>query len=369
MPLTNEERDLLALHLVPGIGPRLCEALLARFGSARAVLKAPTAALCEVPHVGPKVAGQIQQSLADPQRLQEESNLIDEHGVSLRFLGRPDYPATLALTSLPPHLLYVKGTLRANDERAIAVVGSRGCTSYGRRVAERFAHDFAKAGWTVVSGLARGIDGCAHRGALEAGGRTVAVLAGGLSRIYPPEHTDMAQQIAETGGALVSEAPMRMEPMAALFPARNRIISGLCRGVIVVEANEKSGALITARLAGEQGREVFAVPGPVDSAASAGSLWLLRTGAKLVRKVDDVLEDLQALPGLLTSETTFETSVVAPELNDLHKKIWQHLDEKRTVDELTRHLGLTSAEVAQQLMLLELRKVVRRLPGNWYERA
>src|SRR5207247_2643174 len=175
--------------------------------------------------------------------------------------------------------------------------GSRSCTSYGRRIAERIGHDLARAGWTVVSGLARGIDGAAHRGALQAGGRTLAVLAGGLSRIYPPEHQDLAAEVAASG-ALLTEAPMRMEPMAALFPQRNRIISGLSRAVVIVEAADKSGALITARLAAEQGREVFAVPGPVDSAASAGSLHLLRQGAKLVRNADDILEDLHALPAL-----------------------------------------------------------------------
>jgi DNA processing protein len=367
MSLSDEERDLLALHLVPGIGPRLCEALLSHFGSAGAALRASVAELCQIPHIGTKIAAQINYAMGQP-HVEEECELLDMHKVALLFLGRPGYPAPLALTPVPPQVLYVKGTLAERDERAIAIVGSRSCTSYGKRVAERLAHDLARAGWTVVSGLARGIDGSAHRGALQAKGRTVAVLAGGLSRIYPPEHTELAAEVAASG-ALVSEATMRMEPMAGMFPARNRIISGLCRGVVVVEANEKSGALITARHAGEQGREVFAVPGQVDSPASAGSLWLLRTGAKLVRSADDVLEDLQALPGLLDSEKTAEIPAFTADLNEVQQRIWKFLEERRTIDELTNHLQLSSGAVARELMLLELRKVVRRLPGNWYERA
>jgi DNA processing protein len=367
MSLSADERDLLALHLVPGIGPRLCAALLDRFGSAAAALRAPAHALREVPHIGAKIAEQLQSALSRPE-VDSECALLEQHGVQVRFHGRPEYPAPLALTPLPPHLLYVKGTLEARDERAIAIVGSRSCTSYGRRIAERLAHDLARAGWTIVSGLARGIDGCAHRGALAAEGRTIAVLAGGLSRIYPPEHAELAAQVAASG-ALVSEAAMRMEPMAGMFPARNRIISGLCRGVVVIEANEKSGALITARHAGEQGREVFAIPGAVDSSASAGTLWLLRTGAKLVRHADDVLEDLQALPGLLWEEATPALATLPPDLDEVQQRIWHYLDERRTADELTRHLELPSSEVTGQLMRLEMRKVVRRLPGNWYERA
>jgi DNA processing protein len=366
MALSADERDLLALHLVPGIGPRLCAALLERFGSAAAALRASEQELREVPHIGAKIASQLKQALARPD-LEEECRLLEQYGVHVLFHGRPDYPVALAMMPLPPHLLYVKGTLPADEQRHIAIVGSRACTSYGRRIAERLAHDLARAGWTIVSGLARGIDGEAHRGALRAKGRTIAVLAGGLSRIYPPEHKELAEQVAASG-ALVSEASMRMEPMAGMFPVRNRIISGLCRGVIIVEANEKSGALITARLAGEQGREVFAVPGPVDSAASAGSLTLLRNGAKLVRSADDVLEDLQALPSLFGAAPPPAADQPAG-LDEVQQRVWQYLDEKRTADEITRHLQLPSGEVTRQLMTLELRKVVRRLPGNWYERV
>jgi DNA processing protein len=291
--------------------------------------------------------------------------LIAKYGVHLRVLGSLNYPASLATIDDAPHLLFVKGTLDANEEKVIAIVGSRSCTSYGRRLAERMGHDLARAGWTVVSGLARGIDGCAHRGALQANGHTVAVLAGGLSKIYPPEHAELAAEVANSG-ALISESCMLMEPMATLFPARNRIISGLSRAVVVIEAAEKSGALITARLAAEQGREVFAIPGAVDSPASAGTHQLLRKGAKIARHADDVLEDLQALPGLVEEKPIEAT--LPPGLDAVQQQIWEALAERRNVEQLTEQLSLPVSDLTRHLMTLELKRVVRRLPGNWYER-
>jgi DNA processing protein len=366
--LLPEERDLLALRLVPGLGPRLTAALLERFGTAAAVLRATTRELLEIPYLGQKVAEQIAHALRNPD-IEQECRLLEQHGVTLRRLGTPDYPAALATIPTPPPLLFVRGTLAGPEERAVAIVGSRTCTSYGRRVAERIAHDLAQAGWTIVSGLARGIDGYAHRGALLGKGRTIAVLAGGLSRIYPPEHAGLADEVA-AAGALVSEAAMRMEPMAGMFPARNRIISGLSRAVVVVEANDKSGALITTEHAAEQGREVFAVPGPVDSAASAGTLRLLRDGAKLVRNAADILEDLQGLPSLTEGVAPASDVPAKPAgLSGIEEQLWDFLDERRTVDELTRHSQLPAGELARRLMTMELKKHIRRLPGNWYERA
>jgi DNA processing protein len=366
--LSPEERDVLALNLVTGIGPRLTAALLERFGSPGMILAASRDQLMEVPHVGAQVADRLRAAWQNAS-IDSECKLLEQHGVTLCPFSTPGYPAALATIATPPQLLYVKGTLQERDERSVAVVGSRACTTYGRRIAERIGHDLARAGWTIISGLARGIDGCAHRGALRAGGRTIAVLAGGLSRIYPPEHTDLAAEVA-AAGALISEAPMRMEPMATLFPARNRIISGLSRAVVIVEAADKSGALITARLAGEQGREVFAVPGAVDNPASAGSLHLLRQGAKLVRGAEDILEDLQALPSLDPLSPTSATAVgPPPNLDDTERHIWDALDERRCVDEIARHLQTTVGELSRHLMTLELKKAIRRLPGNWYERA
>jgi DNA processing protein len=355
-------RDLLTLHLVPGLGPRLTAALLERFGSAAGVLQATPGQLQEVPHIGAKLADSLSQAIrnADPDA---EWERMARHGVHLLTQGIPGYPESLLNIPDPPHLLYIRGQLEAPDARAVAVVGSRQCTPYGRRIAERLAGDLVRAGYTVVSGLARGIDGVAHRGALQAGGRTLAVLAGGLARIYPPEHADLAREV-EAAGALLSETPMGMEPLPGMFPARNRLISGLSCGVVIVEAAEKSGALITARHAAEQGRPVFAVPGPIDSVASGGALRLLREGATLVRGVDDILEELGA-----TAAPASPVRSPPPEMDAGQRRIWEFLgDRPRQVDEMAQQLGLPVAQVTSALLLLEMKKAVRRLPGNQYER-
>jgi DNA processing protein len=370
--LSPDVQDLLALHLVPGLGPKLTAALLDRFGSARAVLEASAAELQDVPYVGGKVARAVEQALHSADTAAERERMARHH-VTLLALCSGGYPAVLANIADPPHLLYIRGTLEARDANAVAVVGSRQCTAYGRRVAERLAGDLARAGYTVISGLARGIDSCAHRGALQAGGRTLAVLAGGLSRIYPPEHKDLASEVA-AAGALLSEAAMEMEPMAGMFPARNRIISGLARGVVIVEANEKSGALITAHHAAEQGREVFAVPGPVDSPASEGTLALLRQGAKLVRHADDILEDLNGIAPLTPPAEgrpagPAPVREMPPGLNEVEQRIWDFLaGQPRHIDEMARELGLPVPQLSGTLMMLEMKKVVRRLPGNQFER-
>ena len=256
--------DLVALSLVPGLGPRLTQALLDRFGSASAARRATAAELEQVPHIGAKLAHSFAEALraADP-----EAELLraERHSVKLVPRTASDYPERLRELPDSPHLLYYRGTIDKNDAAAVAIVGSRRCTAYGQRIATRLAAGLARAGHTVVSGLALGIDGAAHRGALEGGGRTLAVLAGGLSAIYPPEHVDLAEQVA-ANGALITETPMNMEPQRGMFHARNRLISGLAQAVVIIEANDRSGALITARHAGEQGRDLFAVPANVDSA-------------------------------------------------------------------------------------------------------
>jgi DNA processing protein len=361
---------LLALHLVPGIGPRLTAALLERFGTAGAILRARPGQLCEVPHVGSRVAEQIGKAFAQVD-VHAELDSMAQHGVRLIALGSPDYPATLATIPDAPHLLYVRGTLETRDANAVAVVGSRQCTAYGRRLAERLGTDLARAGWTIISGLARGIDACAHRGALQGGGRTIAVLAGGLSRIYPPEHKDLADMVA-AAGALVTESAMHMEPMAGMFPARNRIISGLARAVVLVEAGKKSGALITASHAGKQGRSVLAFPGPLDSEASAGTNDLIRNGAVLCRGVDDVLEELRSTaPLVATDEAAASAAQHEPpaELDAVQRRIWEALaGAPQHVDDLSRLLQVAMPDLTRSLMLMEMKRVARRLPGNRYER-
>ena len=382
-----ELRDHLALALVPGLGPMRTRAVVDHFGSASAALRATAAQLEAVPQIGAKLAAQFAAAFrtVDPAA---EWALVARHGVRVLPHGSPEYPDRLAALADAPPLLYLRGELTAADANAVAVVGSRACTAYGRRVAERVAAGLAAAGWTVVSGLARGIDGAAHRGALDAGGRTVAVLAGGLSSIYPPEHADLAERVAGQG-ALVTETPMTVDPQPGMFPARNRIISGLCRAVVVVEANVRSGALITATHAAEQGREVFAVPGNVDSGPSAGCLELIRKGARLVRSADDILDDLRGIAPLEpprpaangrrkpagATPTLFEGSAAAPappapppSLDPVQQKVWDALASPRHADELAREAGLPAGELAGVLMRMELKKVIRRLPGNQYER-
>jgi DNA processing protein len=272
------------------------------------------------------------------------------------------------------------------DQHAVAIVGSRNCSEYGRRVTEQLARGLVRSGYTVVSGLARGTDSYAHRAALDAGGRTLAVLAGGLSKIYPPEHGNLADAVARQG-ALVSEQSMRQAPLRDMFPARNRIISGLSRGVVIIEAGEKSGALITARHALEQGREVFAVPGPIDSPQSAGTLGLLRQGATLIRGVDDILETLGNLPLFQPpppsnpqspSEVPLPSPSTAPPvpppvptgLSDEQLTIWNALGASPIhLDDLAAALGLAVQQISSQLLMFEMRGLVRRVPGNRYERA
>ena len=285
--------DLLRLTMVPGVGPKTCLALLERFGSATGVLDARESSLREVPGVGPKLAEKVSRARREVDA-EAELELCREMGVAIVARGDDGYPPTLGEIPDPPSLLYVRGTIAPADQLAIALVGSRKCTPYGLRIAERLAGSLARVGLTVVSGLARGIDAAAHRGALAAGGRTLAVLANGLGEVYPPEHEGLAHEVAASG-AVISESPMGQGPLAGLFPQRNRVISGLSLGVVVVEATPRSGSLSTAKHATEQNREVFAVPGPVDSLPSRGCHYLIRDGARLVETVDDILEELGPL--------------------------------------------------------------------------
>lgn len=360
--LSAEDRALIALHLAPGIGPRLLEALLERFHSAEQALQATWEELMQVPYLGAKTAAELQRALAG-RDVEAELALLEKHQVQVIRRGSDDYPRDLATIAGAPPLLFVRGDLRPHESKRIGIVGSRTCTNLGKRSVEKLAADLARAGWTVVSGLARGIDGRAHRGALDGGGRTLAVLAGGLKKIYPPEHAELAEEVV-ANGALITESCMQMEPMSGLFPARNRIISGLSRAIIVIEASEKSGALITARHALEQGREVFVLPGPVDSSTWSGNNLLLRQGARLVRNARDVLEDLSDLPALIEAPA----ATTAPVLAGLEKAIWDALDEARSIDEIAAAVGQGVSSITGCLMQMELRGVIVRLPGNVYER-
>lgn len=369
-PEDSDLRDLISLAMVPGVGPILNALLLEHFGSAARVLRASPSALREVPGVGAKIASQIADSRKEYDAAVELAE-CRQHGVRPIPRPFPDYPAPLANIPDPPPILYVKGTYQPEDQIAVALVGSRKSTPYGIRIAERLASSLARVGITVVSGLARGIDAAAHRGALKAGGRTIAVMANGLSEIYPPEHASLADEIAEAG-AVVTEMPMRQGPLSELFPRRNRIISGLSLGVVVVEAAPKSGSLHTATHAMEQNREVFAVPGPVDSISSRGCHRLIRDGARLVETVEDILEELGPLVREI-KPSDGGTPVRHPaelKLSEQERSVLGILDDlPKGVDEVIGKTGLGASQVMATLSVLEMRRLIKRVPGNQFVRA
>lgn len=370
--LSPEMRAFLTLHLVPGLGSQRTQALIDELGTAQAVLLANKQALLAVPLIGPKLANLIAAAHRTID-VDAELQLIEKHRCSLIPLGDPNYPGSLAQIPSPPPILYLRGALQSEDQNAVAIVGSRQCTDYGRRMTRQIAGDLARNGYTIVSGLARGIDGEAHRGAIQAGGRTLAVLAGGLSKIYPPEHKGLSEEV-EKVGALITEAVMKQPPTADSFPARNRIISGLSRAVVIVEAAEKSGALITAHHALDQGRSVLAVPGPVTSAASGGAHALIRNGAILCRSAADVMEELDGIAPLIESKEQIEAPVKPksppPDLDESQQAIWNLLAKgPRHLDEMVQESGISAAQLSGMLLMMEMKKAIRRLPGNRYEQT
>jgi len=298
-----------------------------------------------------------------------ELSLARQAGVHLVTQEQPAYPKLLREIHDPPRALYIKGSLPA-EELAVAIVGSRHASLYGMQTAERLAYDVALRGITVVSGLARGIDSAAHRGALRAGGRTIAVLGSGLADIYPPEHTELAAQIAKQG-AVISEYPMEMPPVGSNFPRRNRIISGLSLGVVVVEAAARSGALITADCALEQGREVFAVPGPITTPTSQGTHHLLKQGARLVTSVEDILEELRLQPQTAPEVRHAASPGEAAPLATQEARIFACVsaDEPRYIDTIAADSGVDTAEVSSTLLQLELKHLVCQLPGKRFIRG
>jgi DNA processing protein len=379
MPNTRDDLlELLTLRSLRGIGPVRAGRALARFGSAQAVLGASASALTSVEGIGIATA---ESALRDIPRARDEARAeldgADRAGATLIAPGDPDYPALLLALPDRPVVLYSFGTLdgAGRDRFAVGVVGARRCSAYGLEQAERFGTALGRAGLTVVSGGARGIDTASHRGAITGGGRTIAVLGCGLSHVYPPENRALFEQIAEARGAVVSELPMDTAPTPENFPARNRLISGMSLGVLVVEAGRRSGALITARLAAEEhGREVFAIPGRIDSEACAGSLELLKSGgAHLVTEPGDVIEMLELPARLIEAETRGQapdpsrsTGVQKPSpvragaVSESGRLILVAATSPATLDEVAQRTGLSPADIRRELTLLELSGAIRR---------
>lgn len=348
-----------------GASARRLNRLLERFGSPEAVFAASPREIAAAAPCSLETA----TKLLDPAcaATDRELRLMERLGVRLLTREDAEYPTRLREIPDPPPALYVRGELLPADERAVAIVGSRSASEYGRRVAARLAAELASAGLTVVSGLARGTDTAAHQGALRAGGRTLACLGCGVDVVYPYENRELARRIA-AAGALLSEYPMMAQPEAWHFPSRNRLISGLSLGVVVIEAPERSGALITADCALEQGRAVFAVPGSVDDARNRGPHALIREGAVLVEDARDVLLELQ-LDGLQKT-LELEPEPPAPELEPQEAALYALLSEEpMPVDDLILESNRPAAEVNATLLMLELKGVARRLPGNAFVRV
>lgn len=360
----RERIDAVRLALVPGVGPRHRQDLVVRFGSPAGVLGASSSDLQSVNGIGPKIAARI-VAAHDEIDAEAELTLAAAEDIDVLVETDADYPRLLRQIHDPPGVLFRRGNFLPQDELAIAIVGTRHATRYGLAQAERLAGSLARAGFTIVSGLARGIDAAAHRGALAAGGRTIAVLGSGLLNIYPPEHVSLADEIAESG-CLLSEAPPRMMPLSGAFPQRNRIISGLSVGSIVVEAADRSGALITARHAYEQGREVFAVPGPIDSRLSRGCHSLIKDGAKLVESIDDVLAELGPLAEHVERDDgNVITQPAELLLNEVEQKVLQAIDSAPTaLDAVAAGAGLPIHRVLSTVSVLEMRRLVRRVSGT-----
>lgn len=357
-------RAQVLLARVPGIGPRLRQALLEAFGTPEAIVSAAPSALRAVPGIGPKLVEAFRRTRdeVDPEA---ELAACAAAGIAIVTIDEPEYPARLRELPDPPGVLYLKGSFEPRDAAAVAIVGSRHATHYGRKHAGLLAGSLARAGLTIVSGLARGIDAAAHQAALDAGGRTIAVLASGVEEIYPPEHRELAHDVVRAG-CLVSETPHGAQPMRGMFPQRNRLISGLSLGTVVVEASDRSGALITARHAMEQGREVFALPGPVDSRMSRGCHRLLRDGAKLVETADDVLEELGPLP--VPAPRAAGPDLHHPAellLNEPETRVLGAIDPQPTpIDAVVVRSGLPTPQVLATLAVLEMRRLVKRVGGS-----
>lgn len=353
----------LALNMVVGVGRTLFHRLVQGLGSPREVFSAPKGELLRIQGVGEKVAGEIKHFDVDSAS-ERELRLAEKEGVRILTLESPEYSPLLKSIYDPPPILYVQGKSLNTISLPLAVVGTRTPSEYGKLIAERLCLKLASAGFSIISGLARGVDTLAHKAALSAGADTIAVFGCGLGHTYPPENIKLRQKIAEQG-VILSEFPIFMRPDRNNFPARNRILSGLALGTVVVEAAEKSGALITADFAMEQGREVFAVPGNITSIKSRGTNNLIKAGAKLVDSPESILEEL--LPAFGESLRAKKESL-GPNLgNDQEIKIFSLLSlEGRHIDNLIENSNLSPAQVSSTLLQLELRGLVRQLSGKMY---
>lgn len=365
----TEPEALIALNMLPRIGPIRVGRLMERFGSASALLSAPQAKLRQAQGISDELATIIHR-WEDHADLSSELARIQERGLQALTPHDANWPRPLRELPDAPLVLYVWGEITDQDNHAIAVVGSRRTTNYGRTCAQKLSFQIAGAGYSIISGLARGIDTAAHEGAVAAKGRTIAVLGSGLGQVYPPENMPLAERIADGHGAVVSEFPLLTPPDQQTFPQRNRIVAGWCSGLLVVECPARSGALITANLATDYGRQVYAVPGPIDRPSSDGCNELIRTGATLITDGSQILDDLSLLP--LTADQSNRPQpepTPIPDLSPTEATLLEHLDaEERQIDELIDASGLSSAQTSATLLQLEMKRLIKQLPGSYFVR-
>ena len=356
--------NALCLSLLPGIGPRTLTALLEHFGDPESVLSAPGPELAKVPGVGPKLIHKI-RTASHHVDVTSVIQWCEENQINIACKNTDAYPQQLDDLYDAPPVLFMQGDLVAEDKLAVAIVGTRHATTYGLKQAERFGYSLARAGVTVVSGLARGIDSAAHEGALNAGGRTIAILGSGLGQIYPAENKGLADAVA-ADGAVISEYAPDAKPRGGMFPQRNRLIAGMSLATLVIEAPDRSGALITARLAAEQNREVLALPGAVTSRASRGCNQLIRDGARLVQTVDDVLEELGPISQPVQTEDGHNVRNASElALNDLERRVLEAIESTSTsIDQVIQKAELPAHQVIATISVLEMRRLVRRLSGQ-----
>jgi len=360
---------LVALNLIEHVGPIRLRQLLEHFGEAPEVLRASKQQLLQVRNIGEETA----EAIANWEKtidLNGELKRIGEFGCRIVTQADAEYPELLRQIYDPPILLYVKGQMLPKDKNAVAMVGSRMTTHYGMEAARRLAYQLAYVGVTVVSGAARGIDSAAHQGALSGKGRTIAVLGTGINLVFPSENRELYERIA-SNGALITQFPFNRKPDKQSFPIRNRIVAGMTLGTVVVEANLTSGALITANFAVEYGRQVFAVPGRIDSPRSKGCHELIKKGAKLCEGAEDILSEFEYLfPASNRPPSASETGVLpAIELSENEQKVYDALDhEESSIDEVIRLSHLPSSAVSVALLSLEMKRLVKQLPGKLFVR-
>jgi DNA processing protein len=370
--------DWIALNMTPGVGPRAATKLLERFGSADAVFHARRGEL-ESLRLQPETVDSIIKN-EFREKAVTELERVKELGGDVLILDDGSYPSLLREIDDPPPVLYVKGDWQACfDQPAVAIVGSRMCSTYGENASEMLSRDLASRGICIISGLARGIDAAAHKGAMRGQGKTIAVLGTGLDAVYPRENTGLTREILASGGCLVTQFPLGTPPLKDNFPYRNRIISGLSFGVLIVEASERSGSLITARLAAEQNREVMAVPGNITSGNSFGTNYLIKSGAKLVQQWQDVVSELPSeiaaaiLPPKIeekAEDASRQPEVIPADMTDHEQKVWVLLtpDEPTHIDILLETSGLSFGDLNSALVGLDIRDLIRVLPGKHYAR-